>query len=245
VRVRPGGTVRWVNRGSANHALQSDRHCLTVTGVVLHRSTTEPAFRESRARYPVGRYRYDDGDVVNGFTYFYSVTAFDSTLYQSRTTQLGGRRAAAEADAVVPEAATDANGRRGAWVVPNPYRGYASIAQRPSAWDLSPNAGDPTGTHIDFMGLPRGRWTIRIWTVAGDLVQELRSTDPVNEAVRRPVTVGGATLPGYNRQQDSPDDGQARWNLISRSGQDIASGIYLFTVESAEGMQRGRFVIIR
>ena len=48
-----------------------------------------------------------------------------------------------------------------------------------------------------------------------------------------------------NRQQDTPDDGQARWNLISRNGQDVVSGIYLFTVNSDQGVQRGKFVIIR
>jgi hypothetical protein len=48
-----------------------------------------------------------------------------------------------------------------------------------------------------------------------------------------------------NRQQDTPNDGQARWNLISRNGQDVASGIYLFTVNSSKGTQRGKFVIIR
>ena len=50
---------------------------------------------------------------------------------------------------------------------------------------------------------------------------------------------------GYNRQQDNPNDGQARWNLISRNGQDIVSGIYLFTVDSHLGTQRGKFVVIR
>jgi hypothetical protein len=53
------------------------------------------------------------------------------------------------------------------------------------------------------------------------------------------------TVPGYNRQQDGANDGQARWNLITRSGQDIVSGIYLFVVESDLGTQRGRFVVIR
>ena len=47
------------------------------------------------------------------------------------------------------------------------------------------------------------------------------------------------------RQQDTPNDGQARWNLISRNGQDVVSGIYLFTVESSRGTERGKFVIIR
>ena len=40
-------------------------------------------------------------------------------------------------------------------------------------------------------------------------------------------------------------DTQLRWNLISRNGQDIASGVYFFTVDSPLGQQRGRFVVIR
>ena len=40
-------------------------------------------------------------------------------------------------------------------------------------------------------------------------------------------------------------DGQAEWDLISRNGQDIESGIYLFTVEWPGGHEVGRFVVIR
>jgi hypothetical protein len=81
--------------------------------------------------------------------------------------------------------------------------------------------------------------------VAGDLVQELRSTDAVNESVRGTVSTPTGNYPGYNRQQDTANDGQASWNLISRNGQDIVSGVYIFTVDSSEGIQRGRFVVIR
>jgi len=35
------------------------------------------------------------------------------------------------------------------------------------------------------------------------------------------------------------------WNLISRNGQKIVSGIYLFSVDSELGKQVGRFIIIR
>jgi len=196
-----------------------------------------------RAHYPVGRYRLVDREVKNGFLYFYSVTAFDSC--GAGAPEQGGRRAGVEAEGVVPQYSTSkATGK--VWVVPNPYKGYKAIASRPSAWDLTPTASDPTGTHIDFFGLPSGRWTIKIFTVSGDLVAELRSEDAVNESVRTPVPgPGGQSLPGYNAQQDNPDDGQARWNLISRNGQDIVSGIYVFTVESTKGSQRGRFVVIR
>ena len=147
-------------------------------------------------------------------------------------------------------------------MVPNPYRGYADISRRPSAWDLTPNATDPTGTHLDFMGLPPAPWTVRIYTVSGDLVQVLRSGDSVNESVRGPATVKNPnfnpalpedpvqnpktiTVAGFNRQADTPNDGQARWNLISRNGQDVVSGVYMFVVESGQGQQRGKFVVIR
>jgi hypothetical protein len=158
--------------------------------------------------------------------------------------ELSGRRSAVEAEGVEPQASVRTS--KSVWVVPNPYRGFNNLLQRPSAWDLTPNATDPTGTHIDFMGLPPGQYTIRIYTVSGDLVQIIRSDDPVNESVRSDVEGDdGVTRPGYNRQQDNPNDGQARWNLISRNGQDVVSGIYLFAVESSEGTQRGKFVIIR
>lgn len=201
--------------------------------------------RERRDQYPIGRYRFTDREVKNGFMYFYSVTAFDSSGVGASKSELGGRRAAVEAEAVVPQvAAKDESG--GVWVVPNPYRGAQLISDRPSSWDLLPNASDPTGTHVDFFGLPRSDWTIKIFTISGDLVAELRSTDGVNESVRGPVTgTDGRIRDGFTRQQDHDADGQARWNLISRNGQDVVSGIYLFTVESSRGSQRGRFVIIR
>jgi len=80
--------------------------------------------------------------------------------------------------------------------------------------------GDVFTRHIDFMGLPRAKTRIRIYTLAGDLVQTID-------------------------HDGSTGDGEAPWNLISRNGQDVESGVYLFTVESSLGHQVGRFVLIR
>jgi hypothetical protein len=196
----------------------------------------------------VGRYRYVDRAVKNGFLYFYSVTALDSTGSGDAATELHSRRAAVEAEGVTPQVKADAAGMgKKVWVVPNPYRGARFIKDRPSAWDLTPNATDPTGTHLDFYGLPPGDWRIKIFTVSGDLVAELNAKDAVNESVRGQATDSeGQTHPGYNRQQDTADDGQARWNLISRNGQDVVSGIYLYTVElGGEVIYRSKFVVIR
>ena len=184
-------------------------------------------------RYPVGRYRYEDPEVANGFTYFYAVTALDSTGASGADGSTGSlrrresARVAREADGVVPQAATAAEAAAPnegkVFVVPNPYRGGA-------AWDLEPSPADPTGTHVDFLNLPPAPWTLRIFTVAGDLVQTIRPDDLQTNG--RPQTEG-------------PEDGQASWNLISRNGQDVTSGIYLFSVEAAGATQRGTFVLIR
>jgi hypothetical protein len=186
-----------------------------------------------------------DRQVKNGFLYFYSVTAFDSTGQGQGKVELNGRRAAVEAEGVTPQSA--ANSKNKVWVVPNPYRGVHNIQERPSAWDLTPNASDPTGTHVDFMGLPDGQWSIKIFTLAGDLVVTLNSNDAVDASTRSATVIDsrGQAHTNVTRQQDTPADGQARWNLISRNGQDVVSGIYLFTVQSKRGTERGKFVLIR
>jgi hypothetical protein len=146
---------------------------------------------------------------------------------------------------VVPQ--STAGARSAVWVVPNPYRGLRAVQDRPSAWDLTPNASDPTGTHVDFLGLPTGRWKIKIYTLSGDLVNTITSEDAVDASTRAATVIDsrGEAHTNVTRQQDTANDGQARWNLISRNGQDVVSGIYLFTVESGRGIERGKFVIIR
>ena len=193
-------------------------------GLVVERNYKVPV-------YPVGRWRFVDRGLHNGFMYFYSVVAMDSTGFpgvggtEGSLRRREGRHFAVESQAIVPQdASASSGGAGGVYVVPNPYRGRAS-------WDLTPSGSDPTGTHVDFYNLPPGPWTLRIFTLAGDLVQTLHPGD---------------VLANGRRQQETLEDGQASWDLISRNGQDVVSGIYLFSVECAgQPPQRGKFVLIR
>jgi hypothetical protein len=205
---------------------------VTVSGTRTYRNRfchCDQTTTTSVTQYPVGRYRLSDLDVLNGFLYFYTVTAVDSSGAAGVDGTNGsllmreGRRYAVEGEGVTPHDSTAALAKGGVIVVPNPYRGSA-------AWDLSPNPSDPTGTHVDFLHMPQGTWTLKIFTISGDLVQTIHNDD---------AQANGRL------QQESPTDGQASWNLLSRNGQDVASGIYLFAVTSAEGTVRGKFVIIR
>ena len=165
-------------------------------------------------RYPIGRYSFVDFKVVDGMVYFYSITPY-SKWYDTGTgawVEIQSQPAASEDIAVIPRA--DARDKLGkVTVVPNPY-----LAGAP--WDLTPSDTDPTGTKIGFYGLPKTRSTLRIFTLAGDLVKEIEHDG-----------TGG--------------DGTVWWNLVTRNGQDVISGVYLFSVESDMGTYVGKFVIVR
>jgi hypothetical protein len=61
---------------------------------------------------------------------------------------------------------------------------------------------------------------VRVFTLAGDLVAELD-----NENTLTP--------------------GELTWNLLSESHRALASGVYVFSVESPVGRQIGKFALIR
>ena len=91
-------------------------------------------------------------------------------------------------------------------VVPNPY--YARNSRVETA------QGE---TVLKFINLP-GECTIRIYTLAGDLVNTINHTD---------------------------GSGEDEWNLLSSSRLQVASGMYLYHIESPYGERLGRFAVIK
>jgi len=175
-------------------------------------------------------YEYVDTDVHNGIYYFYAVTASDFTVDQSKPNELvptgpglvGDPQSnfAFASPKSIAQTPEDrkANGAN-IYVVPNP-------ATRQSLSEFSqlfPNADDPTGVRVEFRNLPRSKNTVKIFTLSGDLVAEI--------------------------PHDGRDgDGSVSWNLVSRNGQEIVSGIYLYSVESDDNKFNrvvGKFTVIR
>jgi len=154
-------------------------------------------------------YKYVDREVLNGQYYFYSITAFDSTgKYGEPSSNFS---------LTTPLSDTGNPGEEeGVYVVPNPVT-KESLAP----WTLGKNMDDPTGTKVEFRKLPACRSTIRIYTLAGDMVEEI---------------------------QHDGSSGTASWDLVSRNGQEVTSGIYLFSVEpdcSEYEREIGKFVVIK
>ncbi len=104
------------------------------------------------------------------------------------------------------------------YVVPNP-----ATPRTMAPWKLEPNNDDPTGTKVEFHHLPRSTGKVTIFTLAGDMVKEL--------------LFDGST-----------GNGSLAWDLVSRNGQDVTSGVYLFSVEADDGAFKrfvGKFVVVR
>jgi hypothetical protein len=104
------------------------------------------------------------------------------------------------------------------YVVPNP-----ATAESMQPWTLSPNNEDPTGIKVEFHHLPQSTGVVSVFTLSGDLVKELHF-------------------------DGTSGNGSLAWDLVSRNGQDITSGVYLFAVDADDDRYDrfvGRFVVIR
>jgi len=123
---------------------------------------------------------------------------------------------------------------RGVTVYPNPYRAEAR-------WDQGALVRDH---YLWFANLPR-RCTLRIYTLAGDLVYETR----FDGDTYRGENARGLYDPRQDRDTGAPSlsGSSFAWNLISREGQAVASGLYLFSVEDLEGgrTEQGKFLVVK
>ena len=174
-------------------------------------------------------YRLTIPGLRDGFRYWISVTSYDignagqglpsleSGIPQNRTLFVPGADAASKTGA--PEVV----------VYPNPYRGQA-------AWDGSLSREKL----IWFRHLPE-RCVVRIFTLAGDLVDEI-SFDGATYAAE-----GNFLLNPSNDGSPVLSGGQAAWDLLSKEDQPVASGLYFFAVEDlATGeFSTGKFLILK
>jgi hypothetical protein len=193
-------------------------------GVTLEACDTLTAMAMAELGLPDGRsyYRYVDRLLHRGRPYFYSVTATDHGFTQDGDL-IPGKAGDPSSSFIFIEPGTPSQpaynySADNVYVVPNP-----ATTESMQPWTLSPNNDDPTGIKVEFRNLPADRGTIRVYTLAGDLVVEL----PFDG-------LAGA--------------GTVRWPLVSRNGQDITSGVYLFSVDTESGNFKrkvGKFVVIR
>jgi hypothetical protein len=176
-------------------------------------------------------YRYRVTGLPDGFKRFAAVTSFDTGDQQVPPLESGITQNKAE---VIPALAPGERSDLSVTVFPNPYKVDAM-------WDAGSLARDH---YLWFANLPR-RCRLSIFTLAGDLVFETDFDgdsydgsnargvyDPTQELDIPPPFLSGGTF---------------GWDMISREGQAVASGLYLFSVRDSDSgeVQRGKFLILK
>jgi hypothetical protein len=173
------------------------------------------------------QYKYTVNNLRDGFKYFCSVTAYD--LGTSDIESLESGISQNEAMAVPAPAAGENSGK--VTVFPNPYRVEA-------LWDRKQQARDH---YLWFANLPQ-QCSINIYTLSGDLVYRVdfdgRTYDGSNaRGIYQPGTDIKATLSGAT----------FGWDMITRRGQAVATGLYIWAVEDKQNGKRqtGKFLIVK
>ncbi len=167
-----------------------------------------------------------------GVEYYVAVTAYDRGIPSNDLNfQETGRDADANMKIFFPGTLAQET-MDNIYVVPNPYIGRSSFDGRRD----NDEKGDKS-RRLWFINLPNS-CKIRIYTLAGDLVQEIDHDGAYQADI---ITVSKAATQGISAS------GMHDWNLLSKNNQIIAPGVYLYSVQNkADNKTKvGKFVIIK
>jgi hypothetical protein len=173
-------------------------------------------------------YKYVVPNLLNGWQYLFSVTAFDKG---DPVNNLGPLESSLLANMknVLPGTLPTEDASAKVGVYPNPYYGNA-------IWD----GNSERLRKIYFYNLPSD-CEITIYTLAGDVVKRLEHNSTANGQDIRWFDQYGV---GNNVQFTG---GEHAWDLITDNDQAIATGLFLFTVKDNKNgnIKTGKFLIIK
>lgn len=173
-------------------------------------------------------YKFEVNNLLNGWQYVFSVTAFDKGDVTFNLESLESGKLV-NAIKIVPgvQATSDENVEIG--VYPNPYYGNAY-------WD----GKSERLRKIIFYNLP-AECEITIYTLAGDVVKRLYHDQQSNGSDLR-------WFQTYSKDgKQILSGGEHPWDLITDNDQAIATGLYLFTVKDSRtsNIKTGKFLIVK
>ncbi|MCX8009669.1 MAG: hypothetical protein N3A61_00820, partial [Ignavibacteria bacterium] len=173
-------------------------------------------------------YRFEFDNLLNGWQYVFSVTAFDKGDVENNL-EILEISPLVNAVRVVPGTPAASSDDVEVGVYPNPY--YAK-----AIWDGS----SERQRKIYFYNLPQ-ECDITIYTLSGDIVATLHHDKNYNASDIQ-------WFQTYSKEgKQILSGGEHAWDLITKNDQAIATGLYLFTVkDKANGkIKRGKFLVIK
>jgi hypothetical protein len=173
-------------------------------------------------------YKYKFDNLLNGWQYIFSVTAFDKGDPENNIDILEGSPLV-NAARVLPGTLAESQDEIEIGVYPNPY--YAN-----AIWD----GPSERQRKIYFYNLPES-CEIVVYTLSGDIVTVLQHDQNYRGNDIR-------WFQTYSKEGNQIfSGGEHAWDLISRNDQAIATGLYLFTVRDkiSGKIKTGKFLVIK
>jgi hypothetical protein len=179
-------------------------------------------------------YHYRLENISNGWQYAVAVTSFDRGEEESNLESLESSKTSNQFRVFAGKPAAESLTKNQPFVYPNPY--YAG-----AAWEGRSNFQEQS-RKLYFANLPE-ECVIRIFTAAGDFIDEIEHTGDYNGSDIRWYQTFGAENP----EQNVFSGGEHAWDLLSSQTQIISRGLYLFTVEDLKTGKKykGKFAIIK
>lgn len=176
-------------------------------------------------------YKFENENLLNGWQYAYSVTAFDRGDPEINLGSLESSRLsnAARVFPGTPAVVQQQSDAAKIGVYPNPYRAGA-------AWD----GNLERDRKLYFFNLPP-HCEVRIFTLGGDVVDTFEHHDD---------SYTGQDIQWFEKFASGDRifaGGEHAWDLVTQDDQAIASGLYYYTVEDFQTgeLQRGKFLVIK
>lgn len=174
------------------------------------------------------RYKFEIEDLLNGWQYVYTVTAFDEGDSENGLASLESSLLAS-AVKILPGTPATSDKKDDVGVYPNPYYGKAY-------WD----GNSERLRKIYFYNLP-AECEIIIYTLAGDIVKKINHDQNSNSSDVR-------WFETYSRDASQiMAGGEHAWDLVTDDDQAIATGLYLFSVKDHQtgDIKIGKFLVIK
>ncbi|MBO6517124.1 MAG: hypothetical protein JJ975_11290 [Bacteroidia bacterium] len=179
-------------------------------------------------------YKYTINNIQNGWQYAVSVSAYDRGNENSNLESLESSLLSNNFRAFAGKPINTNLEQNAPFVYPNPY--YAG-----AAWEGTSNFQEQS-RKIYFANLP-ANCTIRIFTVAGDFIDEFEH----NQAYNGSDTRWYSTFAAEDQEKNVFSGGEHAWDLLSSETQIIARGLYIFTVDDHDSGQqyKGKFAVLK
>jgi hypothetical protein len=157
------------------------------------------------------KHEYIDSDIIAGYSYSYAVTAYDRGIPGIGINSLESDKDAENCSIFLIASGPGRNTVDDVYAYPNPFIGAAE-------WESANSFHEFNERKLAFANLPLGKITIKIFTLAGDLVDTIKHD--------------GAEFICF-------------WDLCNKKDRPIVSGIYIYAVESQFGNKIGKFIVLQ